>query len=273
MLDKLHSYVFDTTGCVIIKKFIPMEEVNRAKSSILKNWPTANGVSTIPWKFPIMHLDRVFWEFLTKPLILDFCEEFCGDYFRLDHAFGLSSNKAISQLHGGPQSSQNSCFYLPRGGNHGLVGQLNFGFCLEPQNGSTGGFVYIPGSHKSSDSRAGKEILEDVFKGNFAHHSLVTPVLEPGDLMIFTEALIHGDTGWKDNSSYRMQAYYKMTPGFMCWRDPSQNIALKQFALTDLELRLIEAPWTGRYSETATSMGTSNQRRPKTRNAETYANS
>ena len=179
----------------------------------------------------------------------------------------MTSNGAFAQLHGGPQSSQHSCYYLqlPHGKRRGIVGQMNFGYCLEPQNSKTGGFVYVPGSHKSADSRAGNEVLSEVYKGNFTDPSLLVPELNPGDLLVFTEALIHGDTGWQaSNDSYRMQIYYKMTPGFMCWRDPHQQEIYHHYAANDLERRLIEPPWTGRYSETSMSMGYANERRDKT---------
>ena len=263
MLDQCHSYIFDTTGCVIIKNVLNNQDVLEAKNAIISNWPDKT-----PWKFPVMHLGRVFWKMLTQELLLDFSEEFCGEHFRLDHAFGLSGNDAVPQLHGGPQSSQHSCFYLqlPHGIRKGIVGQLNVGFCLEPQNPKTGGFVYLPGSHKTADSRAGREILEEVYKNDFTHHSLVVPTLESGDMIIFTEALIHGDTGWKASTgSCRMQVYFKMTPGFMCWRDPNQLQILERFVETDLERRLIEPPWTGKYSETAYTMGAINDRRSPTR--------
>lgn len=75
---------------------------------------------------------------------------------------------------------------------------------------------------------------------------------------------MHGDTGWKNNTNYRMQLYYKMTPGFMAWRDPSQNEIYKQFAANELELRMLQPPWTGRYYEDNHLMGTSNTRRENT---------
>lgn len=264
MLKQIHTYSFETTGCVILENFLTKEEIKRASDAIHSNW------EKIPWKFPVLHLDRIFWEMLTKDFVLEFCEHFCGEHFRLDHAFGLSSNDAITQLHGGPQSSQYSCFYLPLSGpRKAIAGQLNFGFCLQEQNTNTGGFVYVPGSHKTNDHRAGKEILQEVYENDFTHHSLVIPNLKPGDLMVFTEALIHGDTGWRGSpQDCRMQVYYKMTPGFMCWRDPAQNAIYQTFAQTDLERRLIEPPWTGRYSESWKAMGTNNERRIPTNNVD-----
>lgn len=262
-MNPVHAYSFDTTGVAVIPNALNAGQVETAKQLIRTNWPEG-----APWKFPVLHLGRIFWEMMTHPHLLNLCNQFVGEHFRMDHAFGLTSNGAIAQLHGGPQSSQYSCFYLPTG--HGprkaITGQLNFGFCLEGQNPNTGGFCYVPGSHKANDSRAGLEVLQQVYGGKFDHPSIVVPTLVPGDMVVFTEALIHGDTGWRNREpgSCRMQVYYKMTPGFMCWRDPAQHEHLLQYAQSDVERRLMAPPWTGRYSETATSMGVTNSRRVPT---------
>ena len=260
-MSQLNDYSFDCTGVAIIKKAIPKATVDKVRRCLDRNWPALT-----PWKFPVLHLDRVFWELMTHPQVLSLSHQFAGDNFRMDHAFGVSSNRSQPQMHGGPQSSQYSCFYqpLPFGERKGIAGQLNFGFSIDGQSPADGGFCYIPGSHKVVDPRAGKEVLAEVYDNNFNHHSIVVPTLEPGDLMLFTEALIHGDTGKRGKRSNRTQIYYKMTPGFMCWRDPAQNEHLLQYAETDLERRMMAPPWTGRYSEDAKSMGITNERRNPT---------
>lgn len=263
MLPPVHAYSFECTGLAIISNVLSTAQVETAKQLIRSNWPQG-----VPWKFPVLQLGRVFWDMMTRPELLELCDQFAGPQFRMDHAFGLTSNGAIAQLHGGPQSSQYSCFYLPLsfGPRRGLAGQLNFGYCLEGQSPATGGFCYIPGSHKVVDSRAGSAVLAEVYGGKFNHHSIIVPTLVPGDLILFTEATVHGDTGWRNpvSGSCRMQVYYKMTPGFVAWRDPAQNQHLLQYAQTELERKLLLPPWTGRYSETATSMGVSNERRAET---------
>jgi len=259
----LEEYSFETTGVSIIKGALPPDVVGRAKEAVFRHdWPDGYP----PWKFPILHLGRVFWELMTRSEVLRLCGKFAGDHFRMDHAFGVSGRGAVRQLHGGPQSSQHSCFYMPisQGYRAGLCGQLNFGFTLHGQSPQTGGFCYIPGSHKSVDPRAGKEILDEVYRGQIHHPSIVVPTLEPGDMMLFTEGLVHGDTLWQGDGEPRMQIYYKMTPGWMCWRDPAQNAKYLQYAETDLERRMLEPPWTGRYSEDSYSMGFNNERRNPT---------
>ena len=267
MLDlSHHKYVFDTTGVTVARDLIPAATWRQMTGLLESHY---KGIENAPWKFPVMHLGRQFWECVTNSFVLDMCKEFCGEHFRLDHAFGLSSNGAIAQLHGGPQSSQHSCFYhpTPNSGRLAICGQLNFGICIQGQNPTTGGFAYVPGSHKQSNSAAGREILAEIYGNFFDHPSIVVPTLAPGDVLVFTEALIHGDTGWKGpKMSPRVQVYYKMTPGWMCWRDPRESYELlEKYAQTPLERAMIEPPWTGRYTEDSHRMGVDNERRKPTR--------
>jgi hypothetical protein len=257
----LHEYSFETTGFTVLRNLIPVEKIEEIKSLLNNNWPTG-----LPWKFPFLHLGRVFWEPLSQPWVQGLAKSFAGEHFRLDHAFGVTSNGAIPQLHGGPQSSQLSCFYIPfnNGKNLGLVSQINFGVCVQGQSPTTGGFCYIPGSHKSTDPRDGHKLLAELYLKQFNHHSIIVPTLNPGDIIMFTEGLVHGDTGWKDKKTCRIQLYYRINPGFICWRDPEQNKHLEQYAVTDYEKRLLRSPWTGRYTETSTQMGINNERRTPT---------
>ena len=167
-MNPIPAYSFETTGVAIIKNAISPEKITAARNAVTDNWAGKR----VPWKFPVLHLGRIFWELMTHPDLLELSHQFAGENFRMDHAFGVSSNGAIAQLHGGPQSSQYSCFYhtLPSGERKGLAGQLNFGFALHGQTPETGGFCYIPGSHKSADPRAGQEVLAQVYGNKFNHH-------------------------------------------------------------------------------------------------------
>lgn len=260
-MNPVHAYSFETTGVVVIPKALAPEQVDRARQAIRDNWPKG-----APWKFPVLHLGRVFWEMMTQPDMLQLSDMFAGSWFRVDHAFGVTSNNAPPQLHGGPQACQYASLYTPLSqGTRTGIGRLNFGFCLEGQSPETGGFCYVPGSHKSTDPRGGRQILQEVYAGKFNHPSLVVPTLRPGDMLMFAEALVHGDSGWKlPPHRQRMQVYFMVTPGFMCWRDSPQNEDVRQYAVTDLERQLVSAPWVGRYETTATGMDVTNEWRKPT---------
>jgi hypothetical protein len=258
-LSQIDLYTFDCQGWAIIRNAIPLEWVERAKSAIEKAMPGKKH-----WKFPVLHLDPVFWDMMTLPVMLEFVEKLCGEEFRLDHAFGIGSDNGVVNLHGGPNCSQRTCFAHWVGGNNILVGQLSVGFTLTPQTPETGGVCYVPGSHKAFDQRDGRTLRREVFQNHFDHECMVVPTLNPGDLSIFTESLIHGDTGWTPNDYSRMQVYYKFCPGFMTWRDPSEQEKYKSYARNELEKRLLENPWSGKFSDTTMEMSRDNKRRTKT---------
>jgi len=268
-MDPLEQYIFDTAGVLIRKQAIPAVEIAKAKAEI------SNHIDRGVWKFPTLNLGTLFWDWLIRPVLIQPAIQMCGDYTRLDHAFGVSGSKqsqAPAQLHGGPDSSQSSCFYHNTGGRVGLVGQLSVGICLTGQDDQTGGFCYLPGSHKAFDRADGKEIYLKMFNQNLNHPAVVVPKLEPGDLIFFSESLVHGDTGQRTVLNNRLMAYYKFTPGWMCWRDPAQQKSYASWAAqaaisyskTDADMLrcLIEPPWTGKFDDTQGFLSPKNTRRP-----------
>lgn len=256
-LDPLHVYLFDCSGLVVLKNVFPKQQIEQAKKTIDKIYPNKK-----PWKFSVLSMGEIFWDILSNKVMLAIAEQLCGDQFRLDHAFSVTSDEKIINLHGGPASSYGSCF--AKLDNSLFVGQLSCGVPLTPQSPSTGGMCYIPGSHRSLDYRNGREIKKELLDHNLKNEGIVVPTLEIGDLVVFTESLVHGDTGWRPNNYSRMITYYKFSPGFMCWRDPREQEQYRHLARTDLERRLLEPPWSGQYSDANYVMDHNNIRKQKT---------
>jgi len=255
-VDPLDVYLFDSVGLCVIKNVFTDSQINRARSAITTQFPGKK-----PWKFGVLGLGEIFWELMETPKMLGIAEQLCGKEFRLDHAFSVTSDGEIVNLHGGPCSSYGSCFTSVDG--QLWVGQLSCGIPLTPQDFSTGGMCYIPGTHKSIDTRWGNVIRKELLKGSIDHPSIVVPKLVPGDLVVFTESLVHGDCGWK-GSDTRMTVYYKFCPGFMTWRDPRDQEKYRNMAKTDLQKRLLEPPWAGNFKEDERFvMDSVNQRRVK----------
>jgi len=255
--DSLEIYLFDCMGLTVVRNVIPQNQIEIARSAISTVYPQKK-----PWKFSVLKMGEIFWDLMTNKRMLDIVDKLCGDQFRLDHAFAVSGDEQIINLHGGPSSSFGSCF--SRLDNSLYVGQLSCGIPLYPQSPSTGGMCYIPGSHKSLDVRTGREIRKELFNGNVNHESIVVPVLNPGDLVLFSESLIHGDVGWKPTDYGRLVVYYKFSPGFMSWRDPREQEQYRGLARNDLERRLMEPPWSGQFSDKDFIMDHTNVRRKKT---------
>lgn len=257
-LTDLERYVFDTCGVLIRKQAFPLAEVVEACRYIQEQ------IAPETWKFPTLR-GAVFKKWMTAEQIFKPIQEMCGPHVRLDHAFGVrggSVSKAPAQLHGGPDSSQHSCFYHDVGKAVGLVGQLSVGVTLVGQTPESGGFCYLPGSHKAYSRVEGKDIFLKYMQRDVNHPAIVVPTLEPGDLIFFSESLVHGDTGPRIPAE-RLMAYYKFTPGWMCWRDPRQQERYRQLAENDREALLLEPPWTGQFNDLDDkTLSVSNVRRP-----------
>jgi len=252
----LELYLFDSIGLTVIKNAISAGMVEKLKSALDRRH------NKKPWKFPILDVDQIFWDLLTTPVMLNMVEKICGEYFRLDHAFGVSSDNIIVNLHGGPNCSFGSCF--SQVDNDILVSQLSCGFPLTPQNKETKGMCYIPGSHKSRYSNDGRSIKKELLHDDLNHEAIIVPTLNPGDLVIFSESLIHGDNGWEPKDYSRLICYYKFSPGFCCWRDPREQEKYMKLARNDLERRLLSPPWSGQFSDANNQLDHNNKRREKT---------
>lgn len=255
--NPLDIYLFDCVGLAVIRNVIPLEQIDSARKAISSFYP-----NKMPWKFSTLGMGEVFWDIMTNRRILSTVEHLCGDQFRMDHAFAVSSDERIINLHGGPASSYGSCF--TKLDNEIYVGQLSVGVPLTAQSPATGGMCYIPGSHRSLDVRNGREIKKELFEGKQDHEAIVVPTINPGDLVLFSESLVHGDLGWKPTDRSRLILYYKFSPGFMCWRDPREQEQYRPMARNELERRLLEPPWSGQFSDKNKAMDHQNTRRLKT---------
>lgn len=254
-VDPLALYLFDCTGVAIIRNVLSPDIVEQAKKSLATHQEKR-------WKFPILDVNEIFWDIMTNAKMLAMVEQICGEYFRLDHAFGVTSEDVVINLHGGPNCSLGSCF--SQVDNSVLVSQLSCGFALTPQSSTTKGMCYIPGSHKALDGRDGSTIRKELLHGDLNHESVIVPTLNPGDLIMFPESLIHGDNGWKPKDYHRLTIYYKFCPGFISWRNPNEQERYRPLARTELEKRLLEPPWSGSFSDDKGALDRSNKRRGKT---------
>ena len=77
---------------------------------------------------------------------------------------------------------------------------------LKDVNPGDGGFICVPGSHKANMH----------YKPPVDSPLVVNPSLRAGDMLIFTEALVHGTTTWT-SSKQRRSLLYKYSPGHSTW--------------------------------------------------------
>jgi hypothetical protein len=234
-LDEI--YEFDLRGFLVVRQILTTEECARCLSLI--GMPT---VSPLNGKFAFFGSDSFFMDLMSHPRTVDIMKTLLGLWFRFDHAFGLrmTSEQPIKEnLHGGPLENQGAFYYHWHSGrmSNGLVKVL---YALNDVEAGDGGFICVPGSHK----------------GNLAykpHHDsalVVNPVLKAGDMLIFTEALVHGSRQWSGTRT-RTVLVYSYAPGFLSWKSYETIQEHRSAARTRLQQDLLRPPYVGEYREEA----------------------
>ena len=113
-------------------------------------------------------------------------------------------------------------------------------FFLADAKQGDGGFSCIPGSHKTHFF---EHLPLEVKRFERIPHYLVQPEVEAGDVMLFTEALIHGTAPWTADHE-RRTFLYKYAPGHLAYSDHFYNLD-DYFNPTDQQQRILSAPSAG----------------------------
>ena len=94
-------------------------------------------------------------------------------------------------------------------------------YALTDAREGDGGFVCIPGSHKTNFMH---EVPDAVRRHEEIPHYVRNPPLARGDVLIFTEALIHGTRGWQGEGE-RRALLYKYSPPHSSWMKKPYDLA------------------------------------------------
>lgn len=212
-------------GYVVLPQLVPPELVIAVRDSLLQATAPAR-----PCKVPLFIAGAGPLGLLVHPPLLSLCRQFCGPYYRLDHAFmrcqPSSDRGPVVNLHGGPQSGNGSHLFVQQG-QATYCGQLAVGFPCSPQGGDAGGLVFLPGSHKSWQSAEGRDVLRDCFEGQVRSPLLDCPQLQPGDAVVFSEGCIHGASAIEGS---REVLYFMFTPGHVAYAPSPLPLAIRQAA-------------------------------------------
>jgi ectoine hydroxylase-related dioxygenase (phytanoyl-CoA dioxygenase family) len=175
-------------------------------------------------------------ELMAYPKTLRVLRTMIGEWMRLDHAYGLQMTADMSvheNLHGGPRQDQGEHQYQWVQGrmHNGLVVVM---YALEDVNPGDGGLVCVPGSHKANVA----------YHPDVHSHLVVNPHLKAGDMLIFTEALVHGTRQWRSGNR-RRSLLYKYSPGYSAWGNAEAMAKLLPLAADDLQRALLRPPCVG----------------------------
>jgi ectoine hydroxylase-related dioxygenase (phytanoyl-CoA dioxygenase family) len=160
-----------------------------------------------------------------------------GDWLRLDHAYAIQMTRATEvreNLHGGPRADQGEHQYQWLDGKmyNGLIVIM---YALADVNPGNGGFICVPGSHKANL----------IHRPPVDSHMVVNPSLKAGDMLIFTEALVHGTRRWQGDQR-RRSLLYKYSPGYSTWGDYEGMRRFRDLARNDLQRDLLRPPHVGK---------------------------
>jgi hypothetical protein len=261
-VNEEERFLFDLRGYLVVEGILTSEEVEAANAAtdhhshlIAARQPGLAHTSTRlrgetgkqefkknplsfepPW-------DKPFRRMLAHPRLIDYLNEILGPGFRLDHGpmlIQMTRGTEGHWLHGG--MTFDPCRYHRV--EHGC---FQSGLCvaawqLTDVGPGDGGFVCIPGTHKSwFRPPAGVASMEN---DRGLSHQLILP---KGSLLIFNEALLHGTMPWQPPGRLRRSILFKYSPGFLAWSSSPAELPMSD--PTTEERALYEPPHrTGRTS-------------------------
>jgi ectoine hydroxylase-related dioxygenase (phytanoyl-CoA dioxygenase family) len=207
-LTESERYAFDVHGYLVRRHALSAAEVadlNAAVDALRLPLPA----DTIQSQRFSGHLasSPAFVALLDHPAVFAVLVELCGTTLRLDHAYGIVMAAGTSGLglHGGATPFDPAQFYVVNDGRISC-GLVAVQWALVDHRPGDGGFCCIPGSHKGSFR------LPDPPPPGLA----VEVSLAAGDVVVFTEALVHGTLTWRGERD-RRTLLYKYSPGSSSW--------------------------------------------------------
>ena len=242
-------FLFDLQGFLVIKNVLTPAVVAELNAIADEKFARAPGVTGAQRARPTSWA-QPFVDLMDHPKTLPYLIELIGDQFRLDHDYCIFMRERDPGmgLHGG-EGHEGDHWYRYRDGRM-LNGLCVLTFLLTPAGPGDGGFICIPGTHKSNFISS---IPRDVLTQERPAPYVVQPVADAGDALFFTEAVVHGTRTWSGKHE-RRALLYKYSPGYSAW---SQNYyRVDQFEqLTDQQKRILAPPCVGNRQDVVQPAG------------------
>lgn len=231
------KFLFDLQGFLVIKNVLTPGEVAELNDIADEKSPRPPETTGQRTATEILLWGPAYQALIDHSKIVPYLVEMIGPRFRLDHEYGIFMDKGDTRgpLHGG-EGGMDDWWYRCRSGviRNGLCALTYF---LTSAAAGEGGFVCIPGSHKSNFVEL---IPEEVKQFEHLASYLVQPIIEAGDAVLFTEALVHGTMPWLGEHERRV-LIYKYNPGHCASSGNRYN--LQAFSsLTEQQRRILSPP-------------------------------
>jgi ectoine hydroxylase-related dioxygenase (phytanoyl-CoA dioxygenase family) len=223
-VDDKERYLFDLMGYLVVDDVLTAAEVEELNGLIdeFNLWSAEGAKVERRWVYEVDHKIHVgmpyewhaaFRRVVNHPRIVPYLVELCGPRVRFDHDYVILARPGgeILPLHGGGGDPyQDVAFYRYRNGrmHNGLI---VVSYALGDVAVEDGGFVAVPGSHKSNFPFP--DAHRDIAK---AGPWLQRVPQKAGSAVIFTEALTHGTAQWTADRE-RRSLLCKYSPGPISW--------------------------------------------------------
>lgn len=235
-------FLFDLHGYLVVKQVLSSVEVAALNRRADRSRPPTLDALGYDRVFNASAWGPQYHALIDHPTVVPYLRELVGPHFRLDHDFLIYTTKGGTGqiLHGGEGSDERpDHWYRYRDGvmRNGLTVAT---FCLSDARAGDGGFCCIPGSHKSN---LYAHIPDDVRTHARQPHYVVQPAVDAGDVIIFTEALIHGTRPWKSRHE-RRALLYKYSPGHSAWMEGYYDLD-EYPGITEQQRRVLTPPSVG----------------------------
>ena len=234
-------FLFDLEGYLVLRQVLGAAEVAALNAIADTRAPALSAVHAYDRVFRASAWGPPYRALIDHPRIVPYLVALVGTRFRLDHdycIFTLTGGRG-PDMHGGTSEENPDHWYAYRDGvmRSGLTVVT---YCLTAAAPGDGGFCCIPGSHKSHFVAS---LPEDVRAYRRRPHYVVQPALEPGDAVIFTEALVHGTAPWTARHE-RRALLYKYSPGHSAWMGAYYDVG-DYPGLTERQRRILAPPSVG----------------------------
>ena len=243
------KFQFDLEGYLVIKGVLSESEAANLNTLADEAFPDEFDDKGLKRTSRVSLWGPRFRDLIDHAALVPYLLELLGPKVRIDHDYCIFMRQGAERgrLHGGPTMQggvPGDHWYAYHDGvmRNGLT---VFTYCLSPAGPGDGGFACIPGSHKSNFLT---HIPDDVRSFERRPRYVAQPEAETGDVIVFTEALVHGTMPWTADHE-RRALLFKYSPGHSSWAqtyyDPDEYPGL-----SDQQRRLMAAPSIGQRPDT-----------------------
>ena len=239
------KFLFDLEGYLVLPGVLSAAECDALNEAADRAWPSDASEGPFRRQEEISLWGKRFVDLMDHPKLLPVLVELIGSRLRIDHDYAIfMRNGAPSQMiHGGPRRIETDHWYHYADGvmRNGLTVAT---YALSDSREGDGGFVCIPGSHKTNFMH---NLPQAVREQDEQPHYVRNPPMNRGDVLIFTEALMHGTRSWSAHHE-RRALLYKYSPPHSSWRIEPYDLA-KYPDATAQQRRLMAPPSVERHEK------------------------